>query len=154
MFGKLLGVDLKQLIPQSMQPWLLPAAGAVVVLIVIKVIWGFLARQARRRRPANIHPKLQKYNVDRRALLEQQADEAAAIVASSTSARLAGYRITQQVEAVFVEEQRNPEEAMIALKAAAARHGANALINVQTTRAGNSWTASADAVIAAPLKQK
>jgi len=94
---------------------------------------------------------LQKYNVDHSELDRQRREQARLIVATSTTTRLAGFRIVRQVEAVFVEGYRTPEEALIALKAAAADRGANAILNVHTDRtAAGRCTASGDAIIVIP----
>jgi len=124
----------------------------VVGWIVLRRILSVLLRQIRGSRPPRIHPSLQKYNVDRVELQRRQRELSAAIVTTSTSSRLAGYRLVRQVEAVFVEGFSTPDDALIALKAAAVERGANAIINVRTehTAAGRS-TASGDAVVVAPL---
>ena len=70
------------------------------------------------------------------------------IMATSSSGLLAGFEILRQVEAVYVDGFRHPEEALVGLKAAAAMKGANALIHVshERTTAGR-CTARGDAVI-------
>ena len=147
--------DVLDLIPPGIRPWLLRGGVALIVLIVVWAVWRRLARVIRRRRPPRIHPKLAKYNIDHAQLDRQRRELAAGIVATSTGARLAGFRIVRQVDAVFVEGHRTPEEALIALKAAAAERGANALLNVQTERtAAGKCAASGDAIVAAPFAAK
>jgi len=133
--------------------WWLPRIGAALLgLLVLRRAVGSILRMLRRRRPAVINPKLQKYNVDYAELLRRQRELAGQVIATSTSARLAGYRIVRQVDAVFVEGYRTPEEAMVALKAAAVERGANAILNVRTDRtASGRCTAAGDAVQAAVL---
>jgi uncharacterized protein YbjQ (UPF0145 family) len=127
----------------------------LVGLLVLLRLSRSLARFIRRRRPPRIHPRLQKYNVDHAELLRQQQEAAGGIIATSTTARLAGYRIEQQVEAVFVEGYRTPEEAMTALKASAAQKGANAILNVHTERtAAGRCTAGGDAVRVVPAPRR
>ncbi len=131
--------------------WIL--IGCVVVAwIVLKKVWSAVWRQIRLSRPARIHPSLARYNVDRVELQRRQRELAGGIVATSTSNRLAGYRLVRQVEAVFVEGFSTPEDAVIALKATAVERGANAILNVATehTAAGR-CTASGDAVLVSPV---
>ncbi len=136
-------------IPEPYRPWVLWGGGALIALLVLRSIWRGVARQIRRLRPPTIHPHLQKYNIDHAELDRKRQQQALAIIATSTGNRLAGFRITRQVEAVFVEGYRTPEEAIIALKATAVERGANALLNVQTQRtAAGRCTASGDAVVA------
>lgn len=122
--------------------------GFVVLRKISRAVW----RQIRLRRPAVIHPSLAKYNVDRVEIQKRQRELSVGIVATSTSNRLAGYRLVRQVEAVFVEGFSSPEDALIALKATAVERGANAILNVKTehTAAGR-CTASGDAVLVAAL---
>jgi hypothetical protein len=131
--------------------WLIIAA-VVIGWIVLRRVSAAIARLIRLRRPPSIHPSLQKYNVDRAELQRHQRELAAGVLATSTSNRLAGFRLVRQVEAVFVEGFASPEDALIALKATAVERGANAILNVQTqhTAAGR-CTASGDAVVVAPL---
>ncbi len=120
--------------------------------IVLRKAWTSVSRAIRLSRPPRIHPSLQKYNVDKVEVQRQQRELAAGVVATSTSNRLVGYRMVRQVEAVFVEGFSSPEDALIALKAAAVERGANAILNVRTehTAAGR-CTASGDAVLVAAL---
>jgi hypothetical protein len=143
----------KNLVPTGVRPFLLPAAIALLALLVLLRIWRGLKRALRRRRPPTIHPRLARYNVDQAELDRERRDLARQIVATSTSTRLAGYRMVRQVEAVFVEGLRTPDDAIIALKAAAAQRGANAILNVKTDRtAAGKCSASGDAIVIAPLR--
>lgn len=136
-------------VPVTVWLWI---AGVVVAVVVLRRLWNAIARQIRLRRPASIHPSLQKYSVDRAEIQRQQRELAAGIISTSTGNRLAGYRLVRQVEAVFVEGFSSPEDALIALKAAAVQRGANAILNVKTehTAAGR-CTASGDAVHVTPI---
>lgn len=133
--------------------WIIYIVAALVGLYVVQRVLGGVMRAIRRRRPPVIHPRLAKYNVDHAELDRQRHEQAKAIVATSTGNRLAGFRIVRQVEAVFVEGYRTPDEAIVALKACAAERGANAVLNVHTDRtAAGRCTASGDAIVAAPLQ--
>lgn len=132
--------------------YLFYALGALVGLLVLRSIWRRIWRAIRRSRPAQIHPSLQKYNVDYAELDRKRRETAVGVVATSTGSRLAGFRIVRQVEAVFVEGFRTPDEALTALKALAVERGANALLNVRTERtAAGRCSASGDAIVAAPI---
>jgi len=138
--------DMAQLfgIPWLTQDRLIWILAALVAMAVIQRI----LRIIRRSRPAKLHPNLQKYggrNED-----EQQADLDASlkILATSSTPTVAGYRIVRQIEAVFVDGCRAPTEAVTALKAAAARRGANAVINLSQQRtAAGKCSAQGDAVV-------
>jgi len=134
--------------------WLVWAVIVGLTLLVLRGLWRRVVRRVRRLHSPRIHPKLQKYNIDHAELDRRRQKQAQTIVATSTSARLAGFRLVRQVEAVFVEGYRTPEEAVIALKATAAERGANGVLNVKTERtAAGRCTASGDAVVIAFLEQ-
>ncbi|HSA25154.1 MAG TPA: hypothetical protein P5159_01380 [Phycisphaerae bacterium] len=140
-------------VPEAYRPYVVPGGLAILSLLVLRVVWGRVARFLRRRRPPIINPRLAKYSVDHAELDRKRRELARKIVATSTSARLAGFKIVRQVEAVFVEGYRAPEEALIALKAAAAERGANGILNVGTERtAAGRCSASGDAVIVAAIQ--
>ncbi len=123
---------------------------AVAVLVGLLVLRRVLIA-VRRRRPAVIHPKLARYAGRSEAEINAELEAARKIAATSSTGAVAGYRIVRQIEAVFAEGFRSPEEAVTALKANASRKGANALINLspQRTAAGR-CSAQADAVIVEP----
>lgn len=124
--------------------------GVVALWLLLRI-----RRAIRARRPARIHPKLAPYMMNDPALLAQRRAEAAGIVATSSTDRVAGYEIVQQIEAVFEDGHRSPADAIESLKASAARRGANALINLaqQRTAAGR-CTAQGDAVVIRPIIPK
>lgn len=133
--------------------WILYATGGLIVLYVLQRMWLAVVRFIRRRRPPTIHPLLAKYNQDHAELDRRRREMAQGILATSTGNRLAGFKVMRQVEAVFVEGYRTPEEAVIALKAAAVERGANAILNVATSRtAAGRCTASGDAIVAATIQ--
>ncbi|MGB9626476.1 MAG: hypothetical protein ACPMAQ_16600, partial [Phycisphaerae bacterium] len=123
------------------------AAVVLAALFLGRSLWGRIRRFQRSRRPVVLHPKLQKYGIDPEEAARERRELASTIVATSSGERLAGYEIVQQVEAVFVEGFRSPAEAIDGLKAAAARVGANAVINVRPERSlAGRCGASGDAV--------
>lgn len=142
-------------IPEAYRRWVWIGLAVLIALLVLQKIRYHVDRWLHRRREPLIHPRLQRYNVDHAELLAQQREQAKGIVATSTGNRLAGYRIIRQIEAVYQDGHRTPEEAITALKAAAVEHGANALLNVKTERtAAGKCAASADAVQVAPLSAR
>jgi len=150
--------ELRENIPQEYHrwlPWIMWGGITLLALLVVRNLWQRIARIIRRRRPAKIHPSLQKYSVDYDKQTKEQQKQAQAIVAASTGNRLAGFRIVRQVDAVFVEGYRTPEEAVVALKADAVQRGANAILNVTTERtSAGKCTASGDAVVADRINPK
>lgn len=126
--------------------------GIVVGLVVGLYLYRRVRAAIRRRRPPTFHPKLQPYaegltslDVD---LVARRRAEASRIVASSSTGAIAGYEVIEQVEAVFVDGFRRPEDALEGLKASAAMKGANALLNVRHERGPSGKCAAAgDAVI-------
>ncbi|MCP4246345.1 MAG: hypothetical protein GY778_04780, partial [bacterium] len=117
--------------------------------LVVLWIWWRRRKRRRSRRPAQLNPKLQKYQYgDTEELIEARRREAAKILATSSSAHIVGYDIVQQIEAVYVDGFRRPEKALEGLKAAAAMKGANAVINVHTDRSSaGRCAASGDAIL-------
>ena len=144
-----------ELILEQYRPWLVWGGIALLALFIIRSVCKWATRITRRRPPPTIHPSLQKYNIDYTKQTKEQQKRAAAIVATSTGNRLAGYRIVRQVDAVFVEGYRTPQEAIVALKALAAECGANAILNVKTDRtSAGKCTASGDAIVAVQIRVK
>jgi len=120
---------------------------AVAVLLVLVIVQRVRAA-IRRRRPARLHPKLQKYGGGDEAAQYADLDASLKIIATSSTPNVAGYRITRQIEAVFVDGGRTPGDAVTALKAAAALRGANAVINLSQQRtAAGKCSAQGDAVV-------
>lgn len=132
--------------------YLVYAVAILAALLVLRNVSNRITSAIRRRRPATIHPNLQKYSVDSIELDRKRREMAVQVVATSTGNRLAGFRIVRQVEAVFVDGCRTPDEALTALKALAVERGANALLNVHTDRTpAGKCSASGDAIVAAPI---
>lgn len=137
--------------------WRLPALVGVAALLLFAWVRHKVRRWVRRRRGV-LHPNLQKYagaagEPDERLTAQRRA-EAARVVATSSGAAIAGYEIMEQVEAVFVDGFRRPEEALEGLKAVAAMKGANAVTNVRHERnAAGRCSAAGDAVIVRKLSR-
>lgn len=142
-------------LPDPYKRYVVYALAALVALVILKRVLGVVSRAVRRSQPPTIHPKLQKYSVDQAEEARKQRELAVGVIATSTGNRLAGFRIVRQVEAVFVEGLKTPEDAVIALKATAVQRGANAIVNVHTDRTtAGRCTASGDAVVVAPMVAK
>ena len=125
----------------------------VVATVVLATIWIVvrLRRLQRRRRPPKIHPQLQKYQPASDVGAERRR-EAEKIIATSSTTEVAGYRVVRQIEAVFVDGLRWPEEAVAGLKAVAAMKGANGVINVRHAPSSTGkYSASGDAVVLEPI---
>ena len=85
-----------------------------------------------------------------RGEIERQAKH---IIATSSTAAITGFEVVRQIEAVFTEGHMNPQDAVNALKAAAAEIGANALINLSGQRQGTGKCAAhGDAVMVKPME--
>jgi len=125
--------------------WIAAFTILIFVLVVIQRIRDFL----RRRSPAGpLNTRLQKYAGKSPAETEADRQAAAKIIATSSTGNVAGYEIVRQIEAVFVEGYRSPEDAVLALKVAAGRLGANAIINLSQQRtAAGKCTCQGDAVV-------
>jgi uncharacterized protein YbjQ (UPF0145 family) len=143
------GFDLNEY--ASVSTWHLWAVGSLVAALILFWIARRIARLRRRARPAVYHPKLQPWAEGAaldEGLAARRRAEAVKILATSSTPRITGYEIVEQIEAVYVEGFRRPEDALEGLKAAAAMKGANALINVRHERGNGGKCASAgDAVI-------
>ncbi len=134
------------------RPLLIAAVVILVALVVLQKLLGGAVRLMRRRKTGPLHPRLQKYGGQSDRDLAAEQSDAAKILATSSTGSIAGYEIVRQVEAVFVEGLRSQSEAITALKAAAARRGANAVINVtQEHTAAGRCTAKGDAVLVKPI---
>ena len=120
--------------------------GAAVFLVVVWIALR-IQRWLRRRRPPRIHPNLAKYQ-EGEDVAQLRRAEAQKILATSSTDSIAGYRIIRQIEAVFVDGFRRPEEAVEGLKSASAMKGANAVINVHHSPSSmGRYSASGDAVV-------
>ena len=131
--------------------WRVQLLLGLLLLAVLIWFWRRVDRALRRRRPPVFHPKLQAYaggGAPDEKLTAQRRAEAARILATSSTPQITGYEIVEQIEAVFVDGFRHPEEALEGLKASAAMKGANAVANVRQERhASGKCSASGDAVV-------
>ncbi len=119
------------------------AAGSLALL------WWLIRRRVRRVRPRSLSSHIPGSHTQLNSeLAAEQKQMSERIVATSSSGLLPGYEIVRQVEAVYVDGFRHPEEALVGLKAAAAMKGGNAVIHVRHERmAAGRCTASGDSVI-------
>jgi hypothetical protein len=124
-------------------------AALVVGIIVIRIWWSVGEAAAAARRRAEVRRArgaVEMEQQERRRLAER-------IIATSSTAAIAGFVIVRQIEAVFAEGQKSPAEAVELLKTVAARKGANALINLGSQRLPTGkCVASGDAVIVRPAE--
>jgi hypothetical protein len=129
---------------------LVVGAAAVVALTIIGRLWGRYRQAAHdARRRAELR--------EQRGFVEKQQREterlAGRIVATSSTASIAGFTIVRQIEAVFTDGHPTPNRAVEALKAAAAERGANAVINLHSARPpSGKCLAHGDAVIVRPAE--
>jgi uncharacterized protein YbjQ (UPF0145 family) len=133
-------------------PIVFSVAAAAVTLLVLTLLvrlWrGWADSAARSRMRAERREQLAEAE-RRQAELERLATR---IIATSSTAVIAGFRIVRQIEAVFSDGQSSPAKAVEMLKALAAEKGANAVINLRTDRvASGRCVANGDAVIVQPI---
>ena len=143
--------SVKNMVKDVDASWLVKTLVVLIVVVIFLKVYRRIRRFIIRRRPAKLHIKLQPYGEGSIALPEHatiRRGQAAKIVATSSGPTILGYELLEQVEAVFVDGFRRPEDAVEGLKAAAAMKGANAVINLQTESQGNRYAARGDAVIA------
>jgi uncharacterized protein YbjQ (UPF0145 family) len=122
---------------------------AVTILLFVLVVIQRVREFLRRRSPAGpLNPRLQRYAGKNPAETEADRLDAAKIIATSSTGSVAGYEIVRQIEAVFVEGYRSPDDAVLALKVAAGRLGASAIINLSQQRStAGKCTCQGDAVV-------
>jgi uncharacterized protein YbjQ (UPF0145 family) len=129
--------------------WIIAATAVLVALTLLQRAGRAIKR---RQPPGPLHPRLAAYAGKSEQEVEADRQAAAQIVATSSTDAIAGYEIVRQIEAIFVDGYRSPEEAVMGLKVSAAGRGANAIVNLsqQRTAAGR-CTAQGDAVSVRPL---
>jgi len=158
----LTGGSIERLVAQSDTSWSSAIPWQFKILLVLVallfVIWSYrrLVRAIKRRRPPKLNPKLRKYGDNRgdpqEFVAAQRRQEAAKILATSSTPQIAGYELIEQLDAVFVDGFRRPEEALEGLKATAAMKGANAVTSVRHTHGpSGKCSATGDAVIVRKL---
>jgi uncharacterized protein YbjQ (UPF0145 family) len=122
----------------------LAAAALVVLVIFLRIVGRSREARAAARRRAEVRRRFEGVRLEQEEI-RRLAEE---IVATSSTARIAGYAILRQVETVFGDGKPSSGAAVELVKALAAQKGANALINLQTRQmATGKWVASGDAVV-------
>ncbi len=133
--------DLKDPLVQRI---VLAAAALIGLVIVLRIVGRWREARAAARRRAELRRQYESVRLEQAEI----ARLAAEIVATSSTARIAGYAILRQVETVFSDGKPSSATAVELAKALAAQKGANALINVQTRQVPTGkWSASGDAVV-------
>ena len=130
------------------------AGAAFFVLVVILLrIWRW-----RREAAAHIR-RVSEISRSRHDDVRLQPEEieklAKDIRTTSSTARVTGFTIVRQVEAVFTDGRASSAAALELCKALAAQKGGNAIVNVQTKQGANGkWFASGDAVVVKQLGRR
>jgi uncharacterized protein YbjQ (UPF0145 family) len=128
------------------------AAAVVIVLSVLGRLWrGARERASEARRRSALRQQ--------RGFLEKQQAEverlAGRIIATSSTASIAGFEIVRQIETVFTDGHPTPSKAVEHLKATAAEKGANAVINLSSARPpSGKCVAHGDAVLVRPVEER
>src|SRR5262245_19185098 len=128
---------------------LLAFCAVVLITILARVIRG--RRDSLRARRRRDEAKRQQGYV---ALQQQEIERLASrILATSSTASIAGFEMLRQIEAVFTDGHPSPNRAVEMLKAMAAERGANAVINLDSQRlASGKCIAHGDAVLVRPIE--
>lgn len=135
----------------NLSDWRVQAVLGLLGVLVLGSIVRRFRRAVRGRRAPVLNPRLTRYAgySEEQAAADRLA--AAHIIATSSTGAAAGFEIVRQIEAVYIDGCRSPEEALLSLKAAAARLGANAVVNLAQHRtAAGRCTAQGDAVLVRP----
>jgi len=120
--------------------------------ITVVAILSAIFRRGRGRRKAGPRTWIEQERRRTAAARGEIERQAAHIIATSSTAAIAGFEILRQIEAVFTEGHASPQDAVAALKAAAAEKGANAVINLSGQRQGTGkCAANGDAVMVKPI---
>ncbi|MBW7906999.1 MAG: hypothetical protein LC135_11775 [Phycisphaerae bacterium] len=126
------------------------AGGVCVVVLAVAIRWW------QRRREAAYDARRRAELRESRGYLYMQQQElerlAARIIATSSTATIAGFQIVRQIEAVFTDGHISPTRAVDVLKALAAEKGGNAIVNLASERLPTGKCAArGDAVIVRTL---
>lgn len=125
---------------------------AAAALIVLALLGALLRAWREGRADAARRAQVRRTQAAVQEQLEEQERLALRIVATSSTRTIAGFAVVRQIEAVFTDNHQTPAKAVEALKAAAARKGANAIVNLDGKREANGkCSASGDAVVVKPL---
>jgi hypothetical protein len=120
------------------------AAALIVLVILLRIIGKVRYDVANARLRAELRREKDELQVQQ----EEARQLAETIVATSSTARVAGYAIVRQIETVFAEAKPSSAAAVEAVKTLAAQKGANALVNLQSRQMpSGKWSASGDGVM-------
>ncbi|MCK4343110.1 MAG: hypothetical protein KAY37_15455 [Phycisphaerae bacterium] len=120
-------------------------AAAFIVLVIVVRIWsGYRNKVIAARRRAELRRSYDSVRLQQEEI-KRLADR---IQTTSSTARITGFTIVRQVEAVFTEGRTSSVAALELCKALAAQKGGNAVINLQARQTpSGKWVASGDAVV-------
>ena len=102
---------------QWLGDWRIGVLCALVALLVTIRLLRRAGRWWRGRRPARLNPKLQAFGDPDERLVAERRKQAATILATSSTGSIPGYHLIEQIEAVYVDGFRRPDEAIEGLKA-------------------------------------
>jgi hypothetical protein len=121
------------------------AAAALIVLVILLRIISKVRYDVSN---ARLRAELRREKEDLQVQKEEARQLAEKIIATSSTARVAGYAIVRQIETVFAEAKPSSAAAVEAVKSLAAEKGANALVNLQSRQLpSGKWSASGDGVM-------
>ncbi|MBI5866055.1 MAG: hypothetical protein HZB38_16425 [Planctomycetes bacterium] len=124
---------------------------AAAVIVVISIVASFLSKRREGRFLRQRREELRRqqgYLAMQQQELERMTRR---ILATSSTASIAGFEVLRQIEAVFTDGHPSPNRAIDVLKAMAAELGANAIINLSSERLpSGKCLARGDAVLVQP----
>lgn len=126
----------------------------VSAIVAAAAVWTWVVNRRRKtieaaRRRAWIQKQRERDHIEH----DEVERLARRIIATSSTSSIAGFTIERQIEAVLTDGHPTPAAAVEALKAHAARLGANAVVNLEGQRQGTGkCIARGDAVIARPIQ--
>jgi len=124
---------------------------AAIGLIALLFFWRTWRKYQERRAYARRRAELQRTFGAVQMKQQEIRDLAQRIIATSSTATIAGFEIVRQIEAVFTDGHRSQAEAVETLKALAAQKGANAVVNLGSARLpSGKCVANGDAVVVRP----
>lgn len=127
------------------------AAALIVLVILLRIISKVRYDVANARLRAELRREKDELQVQQ----EEARQLAETIVATSSTARVAGYAIVRQIETVFAEAKPSSAAAVEAVKTLAAQKGANALVNLQSRQLpSGKWSASGDGVVVKLIERR
>jgi uncharacterized protein YbjQ (UPF0145 family) len=127
------------------------AAALIVLVILLRIISRVRYDVAN----ARLRAELRREKDELEAQQEEARQLAGKIVATSSTARVAGYAIVRQIETVFAEAKPSSAAAVEAVKTLAVQKGANALVNLQSRQLpSGKWSASGDGVMVKLIERR